>query len=224
MGERPLLYDVFSGAGGATRGYQRAGFRVIGVDNRPQPRYVGDGFVQMDAFAFFAAVARGEYEPPAAWHCSPPCQGYSLSRNNGCHADAPRLIPQTRDALVATGLPYVIENVEGARRFMEEPVLICGAALGLGALGFDLSRHRLFETNWPLFVAPCCHRRGHTIGVYGNGTNSYHREKTGGNLSIAVLREAMGIDWMPRRELSQAIPPAYCELIGAQLRRYLEAA
>ena len=34
----------------------------------------------------------------------------------------------------------------------------------------------------------------------------------------------MGIDWMNRDELSQAIPPAYTEYIGAQLLRHLSVA
>jgi site-specific DNA-cytosine methylase len=71
-GPRPLLYDLYSGAGGASYGYQLAGFRVIGIDFSPQPRYPCDGFIQMDAFEFFDRVAAGEYEQPSAWAASPP--------------------------------------------------------------------------------------------------------------------------------------------------------
>ncbi len=74
MSGKPLLYDICCCAGGAARGYMDAGFEVWGVDNRPQPRYCGGRFFQMDAFAFIAAVVAGEYPMPDFWHASPPCQ------------------------------------------------------------------------------------------------------------------------------------------------------
>ena len=39
--------------------------------------------------------------------------------------------------------------------------------------------------------------------------------------SVQEWREAMGIDWMTRQELTQSIPPAYTEFIGKQLWRLL---
>ena len=84
-------------------------------------------------------------------------------------------------------------------------------------LGFDLNRHRYFETSFYAVGMQCQHRRGKTIGVYGNGTNSYHRNKFGRCVTIGELRQAMDIDWMTRKELTQAIPPAYTEFIGKQL-------
>jgi DNA (cytosine-5)-methyltransferase 1 len=46
------LLDLFCGAGGATRGYQLAGFHVRGVDHKPQPRYCGEEFVLSDALDY----------------------------------------------------------------------------------------------------------------------------------------------------------------------------
>jgi DNA (cytosine-5)-methyltransferase 1 len=33
---KPKLLDLYCGAGGASKGYQRAGFYVVGVDINPQ--------------------------------------------------------------------------------------------------------------------------------------------------------------------------------------------
>jgi DNA (cytosine-5)-methyltransferase 1 len=207
------LLDLFCGAGGASVGYHRAGFEVIGIDNRPQKNYPFE-FYQANAFDFCAKHG-SDFD---VIHASPPCQGYSISRNNGCHLDAPKLIENVREMLVSIGKPYIIENVVGAPL---HGFLLCGASFGLKTGKFDLPRHRLFETSWFMLVQPCQHKRGSTIGVYGHGTNSYHRKKFGRCLRITEMREAMGIDWMTRGELSQAIPPAYTEYIGKQLMSYL---
>jgi DNA (cytosine-5)-methyltransferase 1 len=196
-------------------GYHRAGFEVVGVDHLPQPRYPFE-FVQVDALEYLAEHGQ-EFD---VIHASPPCQAYSISRNNGCHADAPQLIEPTRELLKQTGKVYIIENVPGAP--LITPFQLCGASFGLGVLGFDLCRHRLFECNIFVLTPQCQHKRGNTVGVYGNGTNSYHRTKFGRCVTINELREAMGIDWMVRKELTQAIPPAYTEWIGRQLLKILE--
>lgn len=196
-------------------GYHLAGFEVVGVDNRPQKNYPFK-FIQADALEFIAAHG-AEFD---VIHTSPPCQAYSLSRNNGCHKDAPDLVGPTRAALKATGKIFVIENVAGAP--LENPVQVCGASFGLGVSGFDLNRHRYFESNVAMLSMTCQHRRGKTIGVYGNGTNSWHRNKFGRCISVAEMRTAMGIDWMTRAELSQAIPPKYCEWIGKRLLEALD--
>jgi DNA (cytosine-5)-methyltransferase 1 len=236
---KPRLLDLFCGAGGCTKGYQRAGFYVVGVDVRPQPNYCGDAFAQMDALeALERIVLHGEFTPAVpvcktlgdfdAIHASPPCQGYSVA-NNVHKKDHPRLLEDVRAALRATGLPYVIENVEGARKEMVEPYTICGLSLGL-----NVKRHRLFETNFPLMV-PACHSKhagdwllvfGHSVMERGSvvrktpaGHNTTHRRHT----TTARGREAMGIDWMNRDELSEAIPPAYTELIGHQLMQHVRA-
>lgn len=218
---RPLLYDLYCCAGGATRGYQEAGFEVIGVDVKRSPRYCGDGFVQMDALDFVRRVQAGEYRQPAAWHASPPCQTHvkglaavnaSLGRTQH-HAD---LIAATRSALETAGQPWVIENVEGAS--LRNAVRLCGSSFGL-----PIRRHRLFESPVLLFGIPCHHawqsepkywtswrpngehRLSTVVQVYGNGGNS------------AEWAAALDIDWMTRDELAEAIPPSYTEHIGRQL-------
>lgn len=201
---------MFCGAGGAAVGYHRAGFVVVGVDHEPQPHYPFE-FHLADAIEFGAERGH-EFD---AVHASPPCQAYSISRNTGCHRDAPRLIEPVRALLVKLGRVYVIENVYGAP--LENAIVVCGASFGLGVSGFDLCRHRYFESNILLLSMTCQHKRGRTIGVYGNGTNSWHRKKFGRCVTAEELRSAMGIDWMTRRELTQAIPPAYTEYIGRQI-------
>ncbi len=218
--DRPRLLDLFSGAGGAARGYQMAGFHVTGIDNRPMPRYAGDAFVQADALEYLAKHGR-EF---AAIHASPPCQGYSslksIKRFGG--REHPKLIEPVRDLLVQTDLPYVIENVPGST--LGFSALLCGSMFGLGATCdgqfHQLRRHRLFETSF-LVLTPTCQHIGRPVGVYGNG-GSHRRIKdrpgiNGFTGNAAERRSAMGIDWMGRHELSQAIPPAYTEFIGRQL-------
>lgn len=215
---KPILYDGFCGAGGATRGYQLAGFEVIGIDHKPSPRYCGDGFIHMDMFEFFERCQRGEYPQPDVWHCSPPCQAYSQAalaqRNQG--RVYPDLLVPTREMLESIDRPWVIENVPGAP--MRADYRLCGCQFGL-----DLRRQRWFETSWNGFslMRPCYHPYP-VVSVVGHGTPSWVRERLGYTPTIKDYRAAMGIDWMTRAELSQAIPPAYCEYIGKQLMAVLQ--
>lgn len=200
--------DLFCGAGGATRGLQLAGFLVTGVDIDSQPRYCGEAFVQADAIAVFGSLGFAEFD--LIW-ASPPCQRYSMySRNLGTAETFPDLVAPVRERLRASGRPYIIENVVGAP--LRSPTLLCGTMFGL-----PLLRHRLFETSFRIsaLMHPCRHR-GDEIPVYGNGTPEWHRERMGRNVGIEEKRAAMGIDWMTRDELSQAIPPAYSEWLGRQ--------
>lgn len=220
---RPLLLDVFCGAGGSAVGYHRAGFDVVGVDIAAQPHYPF-GFVQADGIDVLDQLVarRGARRRFAAVHVSMPCQDWSLlHRNYGApeHGTGDLLL-QALERLHHLDIPWVCENVEGAP--LPTAITLCGASFGLGASGLDLSRHRLFECSFPILAPPCQHRRGHTIGVYGNGTNAWHLKKLGRCLRVAEMREAMGIDWMTRAELSQAIPPAYTEFVGGQLLASIE--
>ncbi len=220
---RPRLLDLFCGAGGAAVGYHRAGFDVVGVDIKPQPHYPFT-FIQADALEVFARDfwLLGGIQNFAAIHASPPCQAFTDLKdmhNALAHDD---LLTPTRELLKETGLPYVIENVEGAP--MTPTITLCGSSFGLGAEGARLQRHRHFETNWPLLGPPCAHgvaRR--VIGVYGGHGRDRRRTVNTQDFSTEARREAMGIDWMTGAELSQAIPPAYCELIGHQLMAHIRA-
>jgi DNA (cytosine-5)-methyltransferase 1 len=225
---KPRLLDLFCGAGGCTKGFQRAGFEVVGVDISPQPNYCGDDFVQMDALEFLRRLLDGErvagyvLSDFVAVHASPPCQGYSTANNIHGRDDHPLLIADVRELLEATGLPYSIENVEGAKAHIHNPVTICGLSLGL-----NVRRHRLFECNFPVMTFPCGRHEGDWLLVFGHSVlergTVVGKAKGGGNTikrihtTTARGREAMGIDWMTRDELSEAIPPAYTEHIGGYL-------
>lgn len=209
MGQRqvkPRALDLFCGAGGASRGLQQAGFHVTGVDINPQPRYAGDVFMQADAMTFpldgFDLI----------W-ASPPCQAYSMAsqtqRNQG--KVYPDLLAMTRERLIANGTPWIIENVKGAP--MRADFRLCGCMFGL-----KLRRERWFETSWNGFalLPPCAHTEP-VVSVVGHGSPSWVRQKLGYNPTIRDYRAAMGIDWMNRGELSQAIPPAYSHFLAEQI-------
>lgn len=220
MSGKPRLLDLFCCAGGAAKGYQQAGFYVVGVDVEPQPNYCGDEFHQGDAFAWLAnPELLASFD---AIHASPPCQDHSMLRNSAGDHGTGWMLHATLHFLRQQARPWVVENVVGAT--LPTAITLCGANFGLGASGMDLPRHRQFECSFPILAAPCSHRKGKTMGVYGNGTNAWHREKLGRNLTVAEMREAMGIDWTNRAELSQAIPPAYTEWIGSLLLEALERA
>jgi DNA (cytosine-5)-methyltransferase 1 len=207
---KPRLLDLFSGAGGAAMGYRRAGFEIVGVDIKPQPRYPFE-FIQADALA----VLRGGPWVADGWaaiHASPPCQAYTTLRHRtrGEYAD---LIGIVREELIATGLPYVIENVEGAP--LRNPLRLCGSSFGLGVNGRELRRHRRFETSFPVMAPPCQHVK-EVVGVYGTGGGG---QMTRGFKARGVVeaREALGTPWMTLAECAQAVPPAMTEHIGHYL-------
>lgn len=208
---RPRLLDLFCGAGGAAMGYHRAGFEVVGVDIKPQPRYPFE-FHQGDAMTWpidgFDAI-----------HASPPCQAYSRLRTLPWLRDREYWdsVPPTRTRLVESGLPYVMENVEGAP---VQGMTLCGTMFGLQwDDGTPLYRHRLFE------MTHFCFAPGHPkhTKVLVPGRLLKGRARLNNGYVVGVHQNgiramgAMGIDWMTGIELSQAIPPAYTEFIGRQL-------
>jgi DNA (cytosine-5)-methyltransferase 1 len=238
---KPRLLDLFCGAGGCSVGYARAGFEVVGVDVAAQANYPFR-FVQADALEYLdtitfdgvtAYTTLDGLEIFDAIHASPPCQHFTAYGNvvKDIKDRYENLLEPTRELLKAAGLPYVIENVVGAP--MEAPVLLCGSMFDL-----DVRRHRLFETNWDLQPPAwgCRHK------IWGPnrfpGGNKVRRERDGRSRSKALIRgtvevgtwsiplatqkAAMGVDWeITTRELSEAIPPAYTEFIGAQLLAHI---
>lgn len=214
---RPRLLDLFSGAGGAAVGYHRAGFEVVGVDIRPQPNYPFEHHVA-DALTYpldgFDVV-----------HASPPCQDHSALSSLHPRRGTGWMLDAILERLGAGGTPYVVENVVGADGPVAVGVyrvLLCGSAFGL-----SIRRHRWFWSNVALLVPGCDHaaQRGHLVGVYGAsdgahpegfkhpGTKRGPRQAT-----TAEAREVMGMLWARRRrEITEAIPPAYTEFIGRQL-------
>lgn len=264
------LLDLFCGAGGASVGYHRAGFdEIVGIDIKPMPRYPFE-FVQADALEYVAEHGH-EFD---AIHASPPCQGYSYMTNNlPWHRDRdyPYLIYPVKQLLEAAGVPWVIENVMGARygssvvrnRGLESHGLEAGYLCGQ-MFGLPFYRHRLFATNWfwlspghpehRLHLHPRSERyvyggdikglpggaagldvkptdpfhdtNGKSLVGPGNlmkeaGLTGVHDGVMGHNSGWKLAAEAMGIDWMKREELTQAIPPAYCEFIGKELLKVM---
>jgi DNA (cytosine-5)-methyltransferase 1 len=205
---RPRLLDLFCGAGGAAMGYHRAGFDVVGVDIKPQPHYPFE-FHQADAMTY-------PLDSFNAIHASPPCQDHMETphRKHGTGW----MLEQTRRRLKNQSAPWVIENVPNRRApHMRADYAICGCMVGL-----PLRRVRWFETSWGGFELHPTHRHdGPVVSVVGHGTPTWVRSKLGYNPTITHYREAMGIDWMNRDELSQAIPPAYTEWIGTRLLEHV---
>lgn len=231
MSGPPRLLDLFSGAGGAGAGYARAGWRVLGIDNRempsnPYPTLLGDALsIEPDWIGHnFEAV-----------HASPPCQRFSsMTLANGFAARSrhPDLIERTRDLLDESGLPYVIENVPSAP--LRNPITLCGSMFGL-----RVRRHRRFESNVSIMAPPC----GKHEPVWAHNTSRDWAMVTRGEITrdrqdvlwqrwvcpvghlpnwmVPSHGDAMGIDWMGANDLVQSVPPAYTQHIGLQLLNFV---
>lgn len=225
------VLDLYAGQGGAGEGYRRVGFEVYGVDRDDHSaRYPGafhvgdvihvlvrllaggqiafthrDGTVEHLGLADFAFI-----------HASPPCQPFSRATagNLMARASYDRLIEATRDLLVQTWLPYVIENVEDARSELHDPVLLCGRMLGLWALDTDgvtliLDRHRLFESNVPLSTPTHPEhiedRHEFVAGVYGGGRRAKTRLRltSPGGLMVGT------VDTLPAKWRKKGVPAGW---------------
>ncbi len=206
---KPKLLDLFCGAGGASMGYYKAGFEVVGVDIKPQPHYPFE-FYQADALTY-------PLEGFDAYHASPPCQDYSVAIKHLTGNNVyPRLIKDMEQRFM--GKLWVIENVIGAPIPVSPTLdgdyglMLCGTMLGLP----KVRRHRLFLTSIPIprpeHDCSCKHKR--VLNPYN--TNSRKRDGIQHN-ALSHYAEAMGIDWMKGDIIGEAIPPAYTEYIGKYL-------
>lgn len=208
-GVKPRLLDLFCGAGGAGMGYHRAGFDVTGVDIKPMPRYPFT-FNQADALEYVTEHGH-EFD---VIHASPPCQAYSRMRRI-TKREYPDLIASTRRALNSVGLPYVIENVEGAP--LANYLTLCGTMFGL-----PLRRHRWFEmspASYPLMTPCSCQNgvaTGRLIGQRLRGPKPANR-RVPPVFTESEKRAAIGVEWMTIQECQEAIPPAYTSFIGRLL-------
>lgn len=221
--------DLFCCGGGTSRGYQLAGFQVVGVDIDPQPRYPHE-FIQADAMEVLADLPF--LRTFDFIHASPPCQSYSLLNAYNRHT-YPDLVAPVRELLRASGVPYVIENVMQAP--LLDPVVLCGSMFGL-----RVYRHRGFESSIPIaqpalpaHVARCARngylpRDGQFMSVHG-GKHSRAWQR--------AAAEVMGLPWLTIpddadfertrvgiREVCEAIPPEYTRYVGGQAMRALEVA
>jgi DNA (cytosine-5)-methyltransferase 1 len=208
---KPWVLDAYCGGGGTSKGLADAGFRVDGVDIVAQPNYPFT-FHKGDAVEFIKEHGH-KYD---AIVTGPVCKWYSKTAR--IHdADHPQQIPTTRAALVASGKPYVIENVGDAEGDLRDPIMLCGQDFGLHTY-----RHRLFESNVKL-SRPCRHAPHlHTTVKMGRPLQPgdfYHA--VGRFSGVAYVRADMGVEWMTRDQIAQCIPPAYAAYIGTQLIRSL---
>ncbi|MGW1226093.1 SAM-dependent methyltransferase [Streptomyces sp. NPDC002530] len=213
--ERALsVLDAYCCQGGASMGYRHAGFDVTGIDKDPQPRYPLT-FVQGDAIEFIREHGH-EFD---FIHASPPCQFDSdCQRIQG--RDHPDLIGPTRDALTATGRPWVMENVRGAAAKLHQPVMLCGTMFGISTY-----RHRYFETGGG-FTLPQPHHPAHTAPQAKMGRPippGWYGQFVGNFSGVDLARRVMGVPWMNRDGIRECIPPAYAQWIGTHARHSLRA-
>jgi DNA (cytosine-5)-methyltransferase 1 len=209
------LLDLYCGVGGASAGYAAAGFEVHGVDLKHGKRYP---YIYLRADVLDVLQDDNFIQQFDVIHASPPCQTHSITQHlrnaQGKTTSKVDLIPQTRAALIASGKPYIIENVPGSP--LINPVQLCGSSFNL-----KVRRHRLFESNMPIKGTGCNHKaQGRPIGVYGSLNDQI---PNGGKtaVNIAEARQAMGIDWAIWTELVEAIPPVYTDYLGAQIVSWL---
>jgi DNA (cytosine-5)-methyltransferase 1 len=209
------LLDLFCGVGGASAGYAEAGFEVHGVDLKHGKRYP---FTYMRADVLDVLQDENYLQQFDVIHASPPCQTHSITKHlrnaQGKSTSKVDLIPETRAALIASGKPYIIENVPGSP--LIDPIQLCGSSFGL-----KVRRHRLFESNMPLVGSVCDHKsQGRPVGVYG----SLNDQIPGGGKTASTIteaRQAMGMEWAIWTELVEAIPPAFTKYLGDQIGSWL---
>lgn len=210
--------DLFCCQGGATRGLQMVGYHVTGVDIEPQPRYVGECFFQDDAMTWL----RGEREPlnnfDLIW-ASPPCQHYSELVPLSYRALHPDLLGETLNLLRAQSIPYIVENVAGARAYFRAPVVLCGSMFGL-----PIQRHRWFElgNTDTFFLLPPCNHSEPPVLVSGRGMRKVNGVRRL-DYTADQKRAAMETDWMTCEGVEEAIPPAFARFLALAMQEHAHA-
>jgi DNA (cytosine-5)-methyltransferase 1 len=210
MGLKAL--DLFCGQGGATKGLQLAGYHVTGVDIEPQPRYCGDVFYQDDAMVWLRGERESLWNFDLIW-ASPPCQHYSELVPLDWRERHPDLLGRSLDLLRAQCIPYIVENVAGARWYFSNPVILCGSMFGL-----PIQRHRWFElgNTDAFFLLPPCNHSEPPVLVSGRGMRKINGVRRSED-TVETKRAAMGVPWMSIRGVEEAIPPAYSKFLAQQL-------
>ena len=205
--------------GGSSMGYSLAGFDVTGVDIVKKRDYP---FEQIKADALEIVKDIDFLKTFDLIHASPPCQGYSrAAKCSWGKISKINHIPIIRKALIKSKVPYVIENVEGSP--LDSPIKLCGSMFNL-----KVRRHRLFETNIIFNHELLCNhkKQGKPVGVYGSMNDTVKgicsktgKEVKGGSTAKTLneAREAMGINWLNWKDLTQAIPPTYTYYLGTKI-------
>lgn len=227
-----IVLDGCCGAGGASRGYARAGHEVLGVDSEPQPNYLKSGarwFLRADILE----VLRQPWIAGVDFiHLSPPCQRGSRMSNcrPGLAQTYPDLVPSVREAAIATGKPYVIEQPEHGTPLID-PVRLC-----MWQFGREAYRHRDFEAGGGFKLAQPPRPPEGSARLRSCGwphpvpaARAGHWEpgrfvSVAGHERVTLTRKVMEIDWTTREELAEAIPPYFTEWIGTQIWRCSDAA
>lgn len=239
MTEKRWALDLFACEGGATRGLQRAGYKVVAVDtswsrlarNPAEVRVCGDAVDYARRYSHLFDFR---------W-ASPPCQDYTAgtraTRAQGRSTGFARLIEATRAALLLASdeVPYAIENVAGARAELVNPVVLCGGDYALEADDDDetrlhLQRHRLIETNLTALPITRCEpfacrhdRPGRQVaGVYGGARKDKAEARLirGGGYVPAPRRireQLLGLEGagMTLKGLEECVPPVYAEEVAS---------
>jgi len=206
------LLDLYCCGGGASYGYEQAGFDVTGVDIIDQPRHRGK-FFKADAIEFL----KKNHQDFDVIHASPPCQAHSMAskqwRLKG--KEYPDLIAPTRAALIETGLPYIMENVPGSP--LIDPIEMCGAMFGMRTY-----RHRLFESNMPLTVPPHPVHHAPNAKMGRPANDDEFIQYVGHFPGVKAVQEMTGLHWLGQKELAQSIPPQYTLYLGRQVLNFLD--
>jgi DNA (cytosine-5)-methyltransferase 1 len=243
---RRHLVDLYCGSFGAGDGYTRAGWHVVGVDF-VQRQHVPAGVEFIKADVRDVLTDLPFLRSFDAAHASPPCKVHTrlthLVESQGKKPMHPDLVGVTRDGLDAAGIPYIMENVEGAP--MRRDVVLCGSMFPDLRIVVDgqrrwLRRHRLFELGgWGdqgfyLQPEPCCtcqsgckarmcgHRLAgdRPLGLYGTLGDDI---PDGGQTprTLAEARALIGMPWASWAGITQAIPPVYTRYLGGALLEHL---